>query len=207
MRPVEDLTAKARIRDTALRHFAEHGVKGATLRAIADDAGVSLGLVQHHFGAKEGLRDACDAYVVAYIKQEVEEGIDKGRLDDPSFVEQTRLGSPLVLRYLGRALVDGSPTAAGVYDELVAVTERFLAGRDDARGHAAVFTTMQLGIYVLHEHLSRALGTDMFTPETMSRVGSVLLNIVSPEFVGPDLIDRARSGLDRYTAGREAQDD
>ncbi|MFC5826596.1 TetR/AcrR family transcriptional regulator [Nonomuraea insulae] len=207
MRPVEDLTAKARIRDTALRHFAEHGMKGATLRAIADAAGVSLGLVQHHFASKEGLRDACDAYVVAYIRQEVEEGIDKGRLDDPAYVEQTRLSSPPVLRYLARALVDGSPAAASIYDQLVAVTEEFLAGREDARGHAAVFTTMQLGIYVLHEHLSRALGTDMFTPESMSRVGSALLNIVSPGFVGADLINQARSGLDRYTAGRENDDD
>ncbi|MFG1701652.1 TetR family transcriptional regulator [Nonomuraea sp. M3C6] len=207
MRPAEDLTAKARIRDTALRHFAEHGVKGATMRAIADDADVSLGLVQHHFGSKEGLRDACDAYVVAYIRQEVAEAIDKGRLEDPSFVEHTRLSSPPVLRYLGRALVDGSPTAASIYDQLVAVTEQFLAGREDAHGHAAVFTTMKLGIYVLHEHLSRALGTDAFSPEAMSRVGSAMLNIVSPEFVGPDLVDQARSGLDSYTAGQEARND
>src|SRR6266542_759545 len=53
----EDLTARARIRDAALRLFAERGVDGATIRDIAKAAGVSAGLVRHHFGSKEALRD------------------------------------------------------------------------------------------------------------------------------------------------------
>lgn len=207
MRPAEDLTAKARIRDTALEHFAEHGVKGATMRAIAERAGVSLGLVQHHFGSKEGLRDACDAFVVAYIRQEVEEAIDKGGLDDPAFIDQTRRTAPPVMRYLGRALVDGSPTAASIFDQLVAITQQYLGDREDARGHAAVYTAMNLGIYVLHDHLSRTLGGDAFAPETMTRISKAMLNIVSPEFAGPELVKQARSGLDRHAAAQEGKDD
>ncbi|MFC7734043.1 TetR/AcrR family transcriptional regulator [Actinomadura keratinilytica] len=42
-RSSEDLTARARIRDAALREFAEHGVSGATIRGIAKAAGVSPG--------------------------------------------------------------------------------------------------------------------------------------------------------------------
>ncbi|MEU6710621.1 hypothetical protein ABZ897_03995 [Nonomuraea sp. NPDC046802] len=53
---------------------------------------------------------------------------------------------------------------------------------------------------MLHEHLSRALGADAFAPETMSRIGAAMLSIVSPEFAGPDLIERARAGLDRHNA-------
>ncbi len=63
----EDLTARARIRDAALRLFAERGIGGATIRDIAKAAGVSGGLVRHHFGSKEELRHACDSYALDHI--------------------------------------------------------------------------------------------------------------------------------------------
>jgi len=47
----EDLTARARIREAALRHFADDGYEGATIRAIARSAGVSPGLLRHHYGS------------------------------------------------------------------------------------------------------------------------------------------------------------
>jgi AcrR family transcriptional regulator len=52
-----DLTARARIRDAAIRRFGSDGF-GASVRAIAADAAVSPGLVMHHFGSKEGLVEA-----------------------------------------------------------------------------------------------------------------------------------------------------
>ena len=55
MRSVDDLTATARIRDAAIEQFGEHGF-GVGVRAIATAAGVSAGLVIHHFGSKDGLR-------------------------------------------------------------------------------------------------------------------------------------------------------
>ena len=59
----EDLTARARIREAALKHFAEEGYERATIRAIAATAGVSPGLLRHHYGSKDELRTACDEYV------------------------------------------------------------------------------------------------------------------------------------------------
>ncbi len=59
----DDLTARARIRDSAIVYFGRHGFRTATVRAIAADADVSPALVIHHFGSKDGLREACDAYV------------------------------------------------------------------------------------------------------------------------------------------------
>ena len=50
----EDLTAKARLRDAALRLFAERGIEATPVRDIANAAGVSGGLVRPHFGSKEG---------------------------------------------------------------------------------------------------------------------------------------------------------
>ena len=57
-----DLTGRAVIRNAALRLFAEHGHDAVTMRGIAAAAGVSPALVVHHFGSKEGLRAAVDAY-------------------------------------------------------------------------------------------------------------------------------------------------
>ena len=62
----EDLTARARIRDAAITSFAATGFD-ATVRQIATQAGVSGGLVIHHFGSKDGLRAACDAEVLRRI--------------------------------------------------------------------------------------------------------------------------------------------
>ena len=50
-----DLTARARIRDAAIECFARQGF-AVSVRAIAAHAGVSPGLVIHHFGSKAGLR-------------------------------------------------------------------------------------------------------------------------------------------------------
>lgn len=43
------------ILDAARRRFADHGYEGATIRAIARDAGVDPALVHHFFGTKERL--------------------------------------------------------------------------------------------------------------------------------------------------------
>jgi len=43
------------ILDAARRSFGEHGYDGATIRAIASDAGVNPALVHHFYGSKEGL--------------------------------------------------------------------------------------------------------------------------------------------------------
>lgn len=43
------------ILEAALAAFAAHGFHGATMRNIADAAGVSQGLLHHHFGGKDGL--------------------------------------------------------------------------------------------------------------------------------------------------------
>ena len=59
-----DLTAAARIREAALRRFAERGVAATSIRDVAKAAGVSPGLVQHHFRSKARLRRAVADHVM-----------------------------------------------------------------------------------------------------------------------------------------------
>ena len=64
-----DRTAVSRIRDAALSEFAAHGVARATMRSVAEAAGVSAQLVVHHFGSKEGLAAACDEHVLQLFRE------------------------------------------------------------------------------------------------------------------------------------------
>jgi len=49
----------------ALRLFAGHGPDAVSVRQVAAAAGVSPGLVIHHFGSGDGLREAAGAHVLA----------------------------------------------------------------------------------------------------------------------------------------------
>jgi len=200
----EDLTARARIRDAALAEFGARGVSGTTIRGVAQRAGVSPGLVQHHFGTKDGLRAACDAHVLEYIRAETRSGLDEGNIGEPAFIAEVYASSPPVMRYLARALADGSPGAAAVFDELVDLTERYLVdspGLSDARTRAIVYTSMRLGALVLHGHVSRQLGVDLLGPEGASRVGLATLDVVAPELLPDGLAARVRDALARYEQG------
>ena len=49
----------ARILAAARESFAEHGLAGTSVRAIARSADVDPALVYHYYGSKNGLLDAC----------------------------------------------------------------------------------------------------------------------------------------------------
>ncbi|WP_067804878.1 TetR/AcrR family transcriptional regulator [Actinomadura formosensis] len=204
----DDLTGRARIRDAALLQFAEHGVKGATIRGIARAAGVSPALVQHHFGTKEALRQSCDEYAVEAIREIKEESLSGG-MSDPGFLAIAMRTALPIQRYLARALTDGSPAAMALYDEVVAYTEEVLeAGRpgvakprtDDLHAYAAVMTAMSFGVMVLHEHLSRALGANTLTAEGYPRMALAMLEILDDDLMSPELSEQARTALKNMLA-------
>jgi AcrR family transcriptional regulator len=204
----EDLTARARIRDAALLQFAERGVKGATIRGIAQAAGVSPGLVQHHFGSKEALRESCDTYAVEVIRAINDQAV-RGGVGDPGFMSISMRAATPVRRYLARAMVDGSPGAAKLFDELVDYTERYLehpppgvsAPRtSDLHAYAAAMTALSLGATVLHEHLSRVLGVDTLTVEGYPRLGLAMVEIFTDDLLEPELVAQAHAGFEQMMA-------
>lgn len=191
----EDLTARARIRDAALELFAEGGVPGTSLRSIAERASVSLALVQYHYGSKAGLASACDDHVVEFFRATAKQAAD-GAVSDPQFISAARRDATSVWRYLGRALADDTPAAAAIFDELLSLTQEHLSDdSQDAEAEAAVFVAMRLGVYVLHRHITRAIGVEAVTPRGMQRISEALLKIISPTFIGASAIAGAEAGL------------
>jgi len=203
----EDLTARARIRDAALRLFAERGIDGATILDIAKAAGVSAGLIRHHFGSKEALRDACDAYALERSMRIKEQAVLEGKGADPGFLPAVHPTMLLLQRYLGRSMVDGSPAAASLFDQMVELAEQWIAHHHpgitaDPRAYAAVLVGMQAGLLVMHDHLSRALGADVLSPEGHLRMSRGVVDFYSHALLSPDLAAQAHAAYDRLQAQR-----
>ena len=196
----EDLTARARIREAALWHFAEEGYERATIRAIACSAGVSPGLLRHHYGSKEELRTACDDYVFETLHR-----VNAELLEHPGAGAGTRAVTKRFGRYVARTLADGSASAGPLFDEMVSMTEHWLRRADETRSdppfvdlhtRAAVVTAMATGIPLLRDHVSRAVGADIFEPMGDRLVALALLDIYSHELIDVRTAATAKAGFD-----------
>lgn len=210
---MEDLTTTARIRDAAIARFPEHGLAGTTIRAVATDAGVSPGLVMHHFGSKEGLHRACDEYVVHRVMEVKRAALESRSYRQPAaMADLYRLATPL-LRYLGWTLGTGNDTAARIFDEFLDDTERLLVeGQEtgiigeihgDPRKQAALLVAIRLATLVFHDHLSRVLGADVLTEEGIIAASPYALQIFSGDLFDRDAIDQAREALEGLGQDRE----
>lgn len=201
-------TPRERILQTSLELFGSQGVARTTIRQIAAAADVSIGLVHHHFGSKEGLRAACDSYVLQTIGTEKElvtvaggPSIEAGRyLDEhPEFAP--------VLAYLTRTLRDGGQAADAIFDRLVEVTQDMMevgmeAGTfrrvSDVSGFAAVLTAYSLGASLMSKQLAKHLGgSDLLDKSVYTNYARISLEM----FVSGILTDSWR----QYAEGPEAE--
>ncbi|NUO98244.1 MAG: TetR family transcriptional regulator [Nonomuraea sp.] len=193
----EDLTARARIRDAAILHIGEHGFEAATIRGIAETAGVSLGLVRHHFGSKQALREACDEHLMKVIRRlnaEAASGLT-GAFDPVAMMSPYRA-------YLARALIEG--WAAPLFDEMTRIGEHWLAEADkeradppdvEPRARAAVLAAMALSVTVLYPHVSRGMGVDLSSPEGSRLLMRTLIEVYSQPVLSPEAAAQARAAL------------
>ena len=121
----DDRTALARIRDSAIEQFGQHGFS-VGLRPIADAAGVSAALVIHHFGSKEGLRKACDDHVAEVVREAKAESLQS---PDPATwlgqMAEIESYAPL-MAYLVRSMQSGSELARTFWRTMVADAERYI---------------------------------------------------------------------------------
>ena len=125
MRSVDDLTAAARIRDAAIEQFGQHGF-GTSVRAIAAAAGVSPGLVIHHFGSKDKLRRACDEYIAAAILETKSETIQS---TDPAswFAQLAEIESfAPAMAYLVRSMQAGGDLSNTLWRKMIDNVEQYI---------------------------------------------------------------------------------
>jgi AcrR family transcriptional regulator len=153
----DDLTARARIRDAAITRFAADGFD-VGVRVIAADANVSPGLVMHHFGSKDGLRQECDQHVLALIHEA--RTVAMGSPDQwPSIMGLA--GDPhyaWLATYLLRSLQAGGAFARRILADLIietrdnlelGVASGMIKPAHDPDGRADLLTRMSLGYLLL----------------------------------------------------------
>ncbi len=178
----EELSAVDRIRNAALKILATHGASGTSLRAVAAAAGVSLGLVQHHFATKAGLIKAVDDYALAVVVTAITQPVPDTTPDSVAEIGDrvTRMiaENPDIADYVGRALTDGRPVADMMFDSLLnSGTARW--HRRGERGEtrpgldltwAAINAlVLALGTLILRRHIDRHLPEPVFTPGQLDR--------------------------------------
>lgn len=102
------------------------------VRAIASAAGVSPGLVNHHFGSKDGLREACDEHVRGLIRQakldSVQHPSSQGLLQSLAEAEDF---APY-LAYLMRNFQVGGALTSVFFEHMVSDVETYLTAGIEA---------------------------------------------------------------------------
>lgn len=203
-----DLTPQARIRVAAVDLFGRQGFAATTVRQIAAAADVSPALVLHHYGSKDGLRQACDDAVIATL--ESKEGAflvgPMPRLDDFAAAHPELAG---VMDYLTAGLREGGELADRIYDRLLAMTTSMMktareqgatGDLDDPEGAHAVLVAMSCGVMMLQAQVSRRLGGDSLTdPDVVARYGRSALELFSGRLFAPAYADALRAAASPVT--------
>jgi AcrR family transcriptional regulator len=199
----EDLTARARIRDAAIDLFAERGVGPATIRDIAAAAGVSSGLVRHHFGSKDGLRQACDDYAMTELAEIRTRVFNEGTTDQSSFLIAIHPAAMRLQRYLVRSTLDTPEATSAMFARMVQVGEDWLDEQGvhvpDQRAYAAVLIAMQMGMFLMADQMSTAMGTDVTKPAGHLRMLRGAVEVFTHPLLA-DQEDAIRAALDKMIA-------
>lgn len=150
------LRAEERILQATLGRIAVEGL-GAPLRTVARDAGVSAGLIIHHFGSREKLLEACDRRALEVIREQKRSAIAGGAatmLAQLATAEQyaSEVG------YILRRLQAGGPLAQRLIEEFIAdaavylqegVEAGLISRSRDPEARVRVLVQMALGSLVL----------------------------------------------------------
>lgn len=201
----EDLTARANIRNAALRLFADHGADAVTVRDIATATGVSPALVIHHFGSKDGLRAEVDRYAAQSfdslfaelddeaVEQMMAQGAGSASIAE-AFGRVFPPTSPLP-SYLRRLLLSNDPAGAALFGRWFEATRGLLETMvergaalpsPDLAVRAAFLLVNDLALILLRNQIAAALGVDPLTPQGLDRWAREVTPVYSAGVFGTD---------------------
>jgi AcrR family transcriptional regulator len=182
-------TTASRIRAAAMKCFANHGTEATSLRMVAMSAGVSIGLVQHHFGSKAALIKAVDDQLMTIVHE-------AAPISWPTLDPLTDMGHrataliaehPDAIDYLAHLLIEDTSTGRDIFDELFGIGKRQW---DDLRkqGHlrpdldpkwgALNPLILVLGTLILRSHIERQLAQPFTAPTQLREWGTAVGNLI-----------------------------
>ena len=173
----EDLTAKAKLRDAAIELIAKN--EPFTARSVAEKAGVTPGLIRHHYGSMAGLEEACDDHIAEIIRDSKDRATaNVGSVDVLAAIRDS--GEAHVMGYLARRLTQGSSRIDKLVDLLAedatgyiqrAIDAGVMTPLADVPTAARMLTIYSLGALALHTHLERLLDIDITQTDLASQPG------------------------------------
>nr|WP_296781112.1 TetR/AcrR family transcriptional regulator [Rhodococcus sp. (in: high G+C Gram-positive bacteria)] len=176
----EDMTTRARIRDAAIEVFGRTGFTTG-VRAVATAAGVSPGLLNHHFGSKDGLRRACDEYVLSVVHDSKSASLSNSPAGVIEQLAEIDRYAPTVA-YIVRSFAAGGHLATEMFERMVddaaayldegVRTGKLVASRDPA-ARARFLTRQSVGGMLLYIQMLPE-GTD-FTAAVRAMTDDVTL--------------------------------
>lgn len=173
---------KQRLVRVAMQMFAEKGFDGITVRDIAAAANVSVGLINHHFGSKEGLREAVDQHFLSQFEEILQDdylvtenaydrSLDVVTERTEGWIDRHFEDWDLSKAYMRRALLEGSDWGANVFDRFYQV-QRTAVDRMDVEGQLRpdvdrlwlplLIIYMELGTLLLEPYVEKVLGRSGF---------------------------------------------
>lgn len=181
-----DARTDARIRVAAIELFGGQGIRATTIRQVAAAAGVSPGLVMHHFGSKEGLRKACDEWIINEISHD-KQALARGDLTALRRLAASMQSLAPYMDYITASLREGGPGADHLFDMMCALTRTVLdAGVDsgtmrppaDEEAAIAVLVAISCGVAAFGDQIARTLGgTTLLDPQVYGRYAGAITDL------------------------------
>lgn len=188
---------RQRLLTAALKLFGEKGFNAVTVREIAAAAEVSIGLIKHHFGSKEGLRAAVDdAFMIQF--EEALSLAPRPRAEGPATAEDFAASIddwisrhqddwPVTVSYFRRALLEESDWGYALFARFYAIVQETIA-RMDRRGQLAadvdrdwlpfLMMYLELGTMLFDPYIRRATGKSGFDGELWRRRHRAYMNLI-----------------------------
>jgi TetR/AcrR family transcriptional regulator, regulator of cefoperazone and chloramphenicol sensitivity len=191
----EDLSSRARLRDAAVRLFAERGVAGTSVRDIAEAAGVTAGLITHHFGSKERLKAAVDELMVEVFTAPLTAPSDQSSPTAEGVAEalaHTMADHPDLRAYLRRSFLENDPASGEVFDRFVGLLRERLAEMQAAGALRADLDLDWAPLQVLFLHfgplllgpaVERILNIDSYADDVIRRRSRAHVELLSRGFL------------------------
>jgi AcrR family transcriptional regulator len=165
---------RERLLAAAVRLFGRDGFDATSVRAVAEEADVSWGLVRFYFQSKDGLRDAAEHHVMAVYMRAVAVANSVKSHEELDLVIRTQSQDlPDIARFLRRAIMEERPIALEFLRALMAVTETRVAEQqaefpDDPNLFDPVDGVIhRLGYLLLAPQIETLLGRNLFSTEEL----------------------------------------
>jgi AcrR family transcriptional regulator len=163
-----------RILNAAQEEFALHGFEGATIRSIADRAGVHASLVMQHYGSKASL------FAVAVQLPADDRQAASAHLLEVLDVRMTEL--PPEARALVRSMLTVPEAEASMREFLEERVENLKGsfGGEDAELRATVVVSSILGLTIAR-HFLKLRAFENISPEALVSAANAWVSVVSAE--------------------------